>query len=434
MVATLVEPKTNLAAWPKWMAWLIFLGLLCPGTGTAQEPPPPEENRAAVLGVREALDQVFRQHPALRAAQQRLEASQAWARGAGAQPNPQLRLSVPAGDPSEEANSLVQRLEIAGQPGLRSKIAELQVNQSDARLLMQRRELGMKVVDAYYGLWSARELERLQTLRFELAQDLQAASQRRLQLGQISENEFLRSQLEAAQAQAQLAQARAEQRIALAQLNNLLQRPPASDLVLPNTPSNDSAFALLPEETLPELTREKVLESAALRPEVKSAELSAQIAHLEADLLGRQNWPDFEFEAYRSNLGARAEQGLRFSLVLPLWDWGQTRAAVERREKEAEAAESDVLVQRQNVQQELLSAWELFAVARERRQILQEQTQRYLRQAELARRGYQAGLLTLLEVLEAQRAYREAMLEYVGAEAALQRRRWDVHWLAGGSL
>jgi cobalt-zinc-cadmium efflux system outer membrane protein len=417
-------------AFPKWMAWLTIIGLLYPSAGAAQESTLPSAQ--ATLGLRETLDQVFRQHPSLRAAQQRLEASQAWARGAGVQPNPQLRLAVPTGDPSEESNSLVQRLEIAGQTGFRSRIAEFQVAQSDTRLLMQRRELGMKVVDAYFGLWSARELERLHTLRFDLARDLQSASQRRLQLGQISENVFLRSQLETAQAEAQLAQARAEQRIAMAQLNNLLQRPPSSDLVLPNTPSNSTAF--FSEDTLPELTREKVLESAASRPEVKIAEISAQIAHLEGDLLGRQTWPDFEFEAYRSNLGARAEQGMRFSLVLPLWDWGQTRAAVERRQKEAEAAESDVMVQRQNVQQETLASWEHYSVARERRQILQEQTQRYLHQAELARRGYQAGLLTLLEVLEAQRAYREVMVEYVGAEATLQRRRWEVHWLTGGSL
>jgi outer membrane protein TolC len=378
------------------------------------------------------LHQVFQLHPTIRAAQRRIEASQAWARGAGAQPNPQIRLSVPHGDPSEEANSLVQRLEVAGQPGLRARIAELQVGEADARLLQQQRDLGRRVVEAYYGLWAARELERLHRFRYQLALELQSASERRLKLGQIAENEFLRAQLETAQAEAQLAQAEGDQRIALAQLNNLLQRSPDAAIEFPG--AANTTFSVIPEDPLPEIDRAVALARVPDNPELKRARLGAEIAHLEADLSGRQRWPDFEFEAYRSNLGARAEQGMRFSLVLPLWDWGQLRAATERRDKEAEAAENEVLAQSQVVQQEVVTAWELYVVARRRRQILQGQSERYLRQAELARKGYQAGVLSLVQVLEAQRAYREAMGEYVAAEAAFQKRRWDLHWLTGGTL
>lgn len=385
---------------------------------------------AASASLPQVLQQVFELHPALRAAQRRVEASEAWARGAGAQPNPQIRLSVPAGDPSEEANSLVQRLEFAGQPGLRARIAELQVQEANSRLLLQERDLGRRVVDAYYGLWAARELERLQKFRYELALELQTASERRLKLGQIAEVESLRAQLEAAQAEAQLAQAEGEHRIALAQLNNLRQRSPDSRIEFPG--NSNTSMSTIPEDPLPPLDRDLALTRAAANPEIQRASLGAEIAHLEADLSGRQRWPDFEFEAYRSNLGARAEQGLRFSLVLPLWDWGQLRAATERREKEAEAAENEVLVQSQTIQQEVLTAWELHSVAGRRRQILKGQSERYLRQAELARKGYQAGVLSLLEVLEAQRAYREAMGEYITAEAAFQKRRWDLHWLTGG--
>lgn len=375
---------------------------------------------------RQVLAEVLNQHPALRAARQRLAGSQAWARGAGAQPNPQLRLSVPAGDPSEEANSLVQRLEIGGQPGLRSKIAQLQVQQADARILRQQRELGMRAAEAYYTLWSTRETERLLELRLELARTLQAASERRLQAGEIAENQYLRAELERTQAEAQLAQARGERKMALNRLNILLGRPADQEFILSTGP--------VVEESLAEPTRESLQQSIDARPEVRVAQLQAEIAQLEADLLGRQRVPDLEFEAYRSSLGHNAEQGLRLSLVLPLWDWGSTGAAVEQRQREAEAAQTDVLVQRQAVEQEVLAAWELYQAERERRQILRGQTERFLKQADLARRGYEAGLLTLLEVLEAQRAYREAMLEYVAAETAFQKRRWELYWLSGGQF
>ena len=390
----------------------------CPSA--AQAPVPKTQT------FREVLDQLLNSHPALKAARQRLAGSQAWAEGAGAQPNPQLRLSVPKGDPSEEANALVQRLEIGGQPGLRSKIATLQTEQADARLLDVQRTLGMRSADAYYTLWSTRETVGVFELRTELARKLQAAAERRLKAGEIAENQYLRAELEQAQAEAQLAQARGQRKTALNLLNILLQRPADQDFLLPT--------GAVPEEALPEPTRATLLQRINLRPEIRVAELTAQITRLEADLLGRQRVPDLEFEAYRSSLGPGAEQGVRLSLVLPLWDWGQTGAAVERREREAEAAETDVLVQRQLVEQEVLAAWELYLSERERREILRGQIQRFYRQADLARRGYEAGLLTLLEVLEAQRAYRESTLEYVAAETAFQKRRWDIHWLYGVSL
>lgn len=400
---------------PTPWVWLLLLVLACQAQG--QEPP---------RSLRQTLDEVLNQHPSLKAAQHRLAGSLAWARGAGALPNPQLRLSLPAGDPSEEANSLVQRLEIGGQPGLRSKIAELQAQQADARLAKLQRELGIQTAEAYHGLWSARETERLYKIRLDLAQKLHSAAERRLKAGEISQAEYLRAQLESDQAAAQFARARGQHKVALNHLNSLLQRPGEQELNMP--------LGTVDERPPIEPSREQLLLSIDSRPEVRVAELTAQIEHLEADLVARQRVPDMEFEAYRSNLGYRAEQGLRLSLVFPLWDWGQIGAASEKRYQEALAAESDLLALRQSTERELLAAWNQFMAEREQREALQRQSRGFQTQADLARRGYEAGVLSLLEVLEAQRAYREAMLEYVAAEAAFQKRRWEIYWLAGGTF
>jgi outer membrane protein TolC len=376
------------------------------------------------LSFTEVLRAVQNQHPSLRAAESRLQAATAWAQGAGAQPNPQLRLSVPYGDPSEEANELVQRLEIGGQTGLRSRIAELQREQANARLLNQQRELGKQAAQAYFGLWSANEIERLQEQRFQLAEKLRQAGERKLKLGAISQNVYWRTDLEQSQAQAHLSAARAERKMALQRLNLLLQRPPESEAVLP----------VLEQSALLGSEREKLMAAVDNRPEVRLAQLNADIHRHEADLLGRQRVPDFEFEAYRSSLARGAEQGLRVSLVLPLWDWGQTGAQIEQKLREAEAAESDAQAQRLLVTQEALTAWESYLAGREQRDILQGQSERFARQADLSRRGFEAGLLNLTEVLEAQRAYREALLELVHAESTFQQKRWEVYWLSGNPL
>lgn len=394
--------------------WLCFGARVCLAEAGAPES----------LSFPQALEQILGRHPALKAAQQRLAGSQAWAEGAGAQPNPVVRLSVPVGDPSEEANELVQRLEIGGQPGLRSQIASLQVDQADARLMRQRLELSAQAADAYYSLWAARETEQLLALDVQLAGALHTAAQQKLQAGEIAETQGLRAELELAQSQARLASAAADSRLALNRLNLLLGRPAQQQLgQAPLEPLAEDEATVVPGPS-----RDDLVASVASRPEVRVANSAARIAHLEADLLGRQRLPDFEFEAYRSSLGAGAEQGVRASLVIPLWDWGQTAAAAEQRRREALAVEQDALSQRQQAEQQLLEAWELLVAERERRTLLRGQTTRYLKQLDLARRGYTAGLLSLPEVLEAQRAYREATLSYVSAEAAFRKRRWGLVW------
>lgn len=383
-------------------------------TGWAQPP----------LSFPDVLLTVEEQHPALKAARLRREAAVAWARGAGAQPNPHIRLSVPYGDPSEEANEVVQRLEIGGQPGLRSRIAELQRDQADARLLSQQRELGKQAAQAYYGFWSASEVERLETQRFDLTEKLKAAAERRLKLGSISQNLYWRAELEHSKAQAELTAARAQRKTALQRLNLLLGRPADSELVL--SPPEDGM--------MPELTREGLLAGVEQRPEIRLALLSAEIHRHEADLIGRQRVPDLEFAGYRSSLGHGAEQGMRLSLAFPLWDWGQKGAQIEQRTREAEAAEADAEAQRQTVTQEALAAWEAYRSEGEQRDILRGQAERYARQSDLSRRGFEAGVLNLTEVMESQRAYREALVALAGAESAYQQRRWEVYWLSGGPL
>lgn len=52
--------------------------------------------------------------------------------------------------------------------------------------------------------------------------------------------------------------------------------------------------------------------------------------------------------------------------------------------------------------------------------------------AELARRGYDSGYASLLEVLDAQRNYRDVLLDFLSAEAATALARLDLEWASGG--
>lgn len=397
------------------MPLLLLALLLCLSLPLRAEPGPTLDS---------VLHQVLAAHPELEAAHLRVEAARAQASGAGAQPNPELRVAGRVGGPSEDQNYLTQRLEIAGQTGLRAEMARVDLSQADLQALILTRELVTRTARAYYGLWESAARRRMEASRLELVEALERVSLRRFQVGDISQNQLVRARLETTRVRAELVQARAEEEVARSRLNLLLQQPAETPLELPEQLSD--------EQPLPELPT--LLSRAAGRPELELARLEVRQLELEADLTGRQRWPDLELTAYSANLSDQGEHGVRLGLVLPLWDWGRIGAEVEQKRLQAEASSRLVEARRQEVEQEVRAAAALHQAARQRRELLRGQVDSSLRLAAMTRKGFDAGLLTLLDVLDAQRAYREAVLEAVSAEADYHRTLLEANLLSGGPL
>lgn len=382
------------------------------------------------------MRQALAADPRLKKAHALTEGAQAYAQGAGALPNPVLQLSAVAGDADESANSLSQTLEIAGQPRLRRRTAEEAALASAATEEALRREIELETVEAYYGLWERAALDNLARLQLELAQELQGAALKRLQLGEISTSEHFRSQLLTAQAEATQAQAESDLKIAQQSLALLLfgkEAPiefPATSSELPKAPE----FALPPEfEIL--VARE---EGPQARPELEAARREALSSELEAELASRAGAPDLQLSAYRSTLGHShsqvLEQGVQLSLVIPLFDWGQLGANHARQAKLAEARHYDVEILQRQVQAELGTARAQYEAAFKKLQAMADQASRHLFLSKTARQGYEVGLLSLVEVLDAQTAYRQGLQAYIEAEADYHRARLRLWWAAGQSL
>lgn len=382
------------------------------------------------LTPREALAEVLTHHPEVKAARLRVEAARSAASGAGAQPNPELRLAGELGDANTDANYIQQRLEIGGQTGLRGQVADLDVEQAQSELAIEERKLSTRLAGAYYDLWEAARLTEVAVTGHQSATRLETITRRRLELGEVSESQLLRVQLETARAEAQLAQAEAREQVARAELNTLLQRLPDDPMALP---TSAEALPQAPALALPEPVWEDLVARAQTRPELAAARRQASRARLEADLTGRQRVPDLELTAYRSRLTGAAENGVRLALVMPLFDWGRIGAAEAQKEKEAEALEQLVLSRDQEIQQQVRSAYARYEAARKRREVLRSQVERSHHLAALAAQGFEVGLLGLLDVLDAQRVDRETFQDYIAAEADFQRLRLQLHWISGGS-
>jgi len=407
---------------------LLMLGLAMAILWTFPAPAAAEDS---LLTFREALSRALASSPDVHAARLRLEGARAWAKGAGALPNPELRLSGTSGEAGEDSNALSQRLEIAGQPGLRSRQARAEAEAREHGLEQVCREVARETGAAYYGSWEATRRREVAEEKLRLAEELGKSSLRRLELGDISRNEHLRVELETARAQAELAEARGEEGATRVRLNLLMGREAGAALRLPEAPGTP----VLEEDSAPGPGTGILEERLLRRPDLEALRAGARAAGLEAELAGRAGAPDLEFSAYRSRLFSRgAEQGVQLSLVVPLWDWGGAGAAKSRLRREAEASQQDLEAGVLRARSQFEADRQVLQAAQARLEVLAGQLERFQKLSDMAHRGYEAGLLSFVEVLDTQQAFRQALLDHHSAQATWHRARLDLHLSSGGGL
>lgn len=386
---------------------------------------------AAPLSPEEAVRRALAAHPKLKQARALTEAAVAYSDGAGALPNPTLQLAAVHGDADESSNSLSQVFEIAGQPGLRQRIADESAAASTASEAALRGKVGLQAAIAYYDYWEAAQVVEQADAQSELASQLEKAAAGRFALGEISANEKLRLELEARQVVTARVEARGQLELAEQTLSLLLEEPGPFEM-----PSQADSLPLAPLLPLPgeaELLSRFETEVEG-RPELEEARREAAAAEWQAKLAGRAGAPDLQLSAYRSTWSNTAEQGVQLAVVVPLFDWGRLGAEHAREKKLAEARAHQVEVVRREVVAEARGAATRYRVAQEQRQALAQQASEYAELSRTAAQGYEVGLLGLVEVLDATSAYRRSLRDYIEAEADFHRARVELWWAVGRSL
>lgn len=366
--------------------------------------------------------------PSVRAARFRLEAAEGYAAGIGAQPNPTLRLTGTVGVPIEEANSLTFPYELGARPWLRGQSAQQEAQARRNDLQSECRRVALQAGQAYYDLWETQAVLGVAHERVELAEKLAFSSRRRWEVGEISKNQYLRADLEAARARADEATARADEGVARTKVNQWLARDPEASLVLPAGGEKLPVAPPPPIELEPDA--QTLAERSILLPELEALRAEQRAADLQVQLAERLGSPNLQLQLYRSTLGGGTgiEQGVALSLVFPLWDWGQNAAEYERRLGLAKAAGAAVDERLLEVTQRAAAALARYRGALARRQLLTDQVQRFVVLSGQARRAYDAGLMTLVEVFDTQNSYRLALQTYVAAEAEVQRSLLQLAW------
>jgi cobalt-zinc-cadmium efflux system outer membrane protein len=164
------------------------------------------------------------------------------------------------------------------------------------------------------------------------------------------------------------------------------------------------------------------------RAELRAAELEAAAAAAEARLTARERIPvpivsaGIKNEQVAGSSGSLNGVAAGVSLPLPLWD--RRRGAVEAAEAESRRRLAEADAARRRVAREVAEAYDVWRAAEEQRAALAPQLGRESRAAlNAAQVAYAEGEITLVEWLDAVRAYQEAESTYANLQAEVLIRR-----------
>lgn len=340
---------------------------------------------------------------------------------AGARPNPDLIAGYTRSAPRLNL-SLSQPVEIGGQRARRQEVAraELQLTELDvdAALRTLRRDLRV----AYFNLSLSRNARDLGRQSVEQANRLVEIAEARFEAGDVAQFEVLQAKLASARASNDLSRLENNERVALAAINQLLNRAPQAPLSLA-----ESLFVLRVPVNTATLIGRSLTENVELR--TAEQQIAAEQSRLRLARAERIPTPVLEpgVELFDESLPHSYGIKMQVSVPLPLFNRGRGEIARSNALIEQLTAERDDA--RQRISSEIGQAGLRLEAARQQVDFYET---RLLPDAErvraLAEEAYRAGQTSFLPVIDAQRAaleirqgYLQALFDYQTALADLEQ-------------
>ena len=369
------------------------------------------------LSLSEARASARSASPDLKAAQHALDAARARERQAAAFSNPELLYSAERTSRDEHTNAqhivaVEQRVELGGQRGARRNAASLRRRAAESRVESARGLVDFEVARAYALALSADRRAALARRAAAAFTEAARISARRLATGDVSVYADRRLRLEAARYAALEGEA------------NLLRRSTRialSSLIAASTDSVGPISAVLTDSVPVAVSELRVaaLRALAIRNRADYRAISLEREALAADArlaaAERMSTPlasaGFKSEKSAGISGSLNGFAAVISLPLPVWD--RRAGAIEAASAEARRAAAEEESMRRRILHEVAVAYDALRSAEQQRlalaPLLGQQSAAALRSAQIA---YDEGEITLLEWLDAVRAYHEAESSY----------------------
>ena len=373
------------------------------GVAHAQAPDGP------VLTLEQAFARAVGDAPGLKAAEQARLGAEAGLRQADRAPNPTLDLAAEnfaggsqyrALDRAEMTFSLSQRLEWGGDREARTRLAAADVSAARAGAGIREQSILHEVELAYLAAQRAGSELQVALDRAALAREIVATVERRVQAARDPLLAGARSKTALAEAEIAVQRAQQAEQAARAYLSSLW--------------GGDTGFSV-------DLSAFGRLDDIPRNASPLNAELSlaaARESRAEASI---------EVESARSKLDPTVSAGLRYfnetdeaalvvGLSIPLSIWDKNDGAVARAHAERAQLRYETEALRRNLEREVAATRSQMAIARVEVESIDRQLLPAAEEAlAQARRGYNAGGFSYLDVLEAQRVVVGARLQRISA-------------------
>jgi outer membrane protein, heavy metal efflux system len=398
----------------------------------------------AQLTLAGALEAARSSNPGLRAASEAVAAARGRERQAGALANPTLaygreQTSRAGLGNAQHIAQLEQPLEVSGQRAARRAAARARRAAAEARLDSERAQLDVAVARAFLAAIAAERRAQLATEAATTLSEAQRVSRERLAAGDVSGYANRRLQLEVARyaaARAAIALERRTSRLALAAL-------------MGRTAADGDALALpaqlaLAERELPALVSaggaaqapmsldSLVAHAVRARPEARAAAFDAAAAGAEAQLALKERIPIPTLSAgYKEErvadpaLGSLSGfRGLVAGLAIPLPIFDRRQGSIEAADADARRLQADLETVRRRIAIEVAEAVAALEAAQAQRDALVPHLGDETRTAIGAvQASYAEGDISLVEWLDAMRAYQDAESTLVTLQAEVVLRR-----------
>jgi cobalt-zinc-cadmium efflux system outer membrane protein len=378
---------------------------------------------AEPLTLADALARAQAQSPLVTAAEASVKAAEGRARQAGLMPNPEAALqsenfagSGPYGrfGAAETTATLSQRMELGGKRRTRAAAANAEVEAARISLSIAKADLSQEVAVRYAEALASRDRLVLARETAARADDLSKVASTLVEAGREPPLRAMRAEAASREAAANVTAAEAEAAAARRALATLWgEAAEAVDLVDADVAKAEAGPAVDPTETL----------------DVRLARAERRTAETVIDRERAAGRPDLTVQAGVRKFEETGDSALIVGLSAPIPVFNRNQGAVAAARADATAAEAkERLVLARSVRT-LRDAQAALVAANARVEALRDKILPQAQTAvDLARRGFEAGKFSLLDVLDAQTALTTARdnliaarLERAKALAALER-------------
>ncbi len=415
-----------------------LLALFAAGALAAQPTPPPSSNRVTTdQAVREAVDRNL----GLLAERYNLGIAEARIITARLRPNPVFSAGIDyldmlgsgfnaanAAGPSEFNFRTDFVWERAGKRERRVEVAEGQREVARLQLLDATRSLVLDVQNAFLDVLQAKDSLQLARENLQAFQGIVEINSARVRAGDLAKVELVRTQVAALQFQSAVRQAESRLRAASNKLQTLMGRTtPSPAFDVEGEMRRDATPVVLADIQAQSL--EKRPDLLALRQDSarSQAELRSQLAQGKVDYtLGT------EFHRQYNN-GTGSSLGFFFSAPLPVFNRNQ--GEIERARREGQQIQARIKALESAIQTDVQNAWLQYSTSRE---LLESIERDLLGQAREVRDtteySYRRGEASLVEFLDAQRAFNDARQSYNDARADYARSLYAIDSISGRAV